>query len=419
MGRTSPSQVAALDLIDKLFFNQILVCCFFTEELCWLNDLDTEIELELTHRNIDGAQRQLVKHCVLCLMEAELSESLSLLKEAYPDKVPDLPADLTLEQHEKIARYRLDFFEAVVLASMSKLHQCDMGLPIEITNILLEKYSEAPATVRYRLVERMFAFNFISAPIDCFTWLAKMGVLKSTKHSGAWLISRYPPGFLQRLALLCEFDMLRDYIRRASSMGGTAGNASVEQICKIRKLSQQTMRLLVNRMAKDMEVNSMPNLKNSFPAVSLDELENPASVERFFASLNSYAIRFRAFPGTLASWVGMLCGGGVEVLHCLQDKKNPIYAAEFNEGTLTQYISDGMKSRGFDITPRAIYERHRDFKETTFKAVSIYYQMKLVENVAIPPDVKDITYEAISWHFELLKPAPRRRPRSPIEKLEQ
>lgn len=107
MARLTPSHVAGLDLIDKLFFNQILVFCRFSEELRWLSELDTDLESELTERGLAGLHRQLVKHCVTCLLEADLSESMLLLKEAYPDTLPDLPPykDLgtyrNLEEHQR------------------------------------------------------------------------------------------------------------------------------------------------------------------------------------------------------------------------------------------------------------------------------------------------------------------------------
>ena len=414
MGRISAAQVAGLDLVDKLFFNQILVYRLFEEEeLCWLKDLHDDIEGELTERDIVGVQRQIVKHCVLCLLEAQLSESILLIKESFPDKVPPQPADFAPERFEETERYKLEFFQAVVLVGLSKLHDCDMDLCIDITNKLHTEYAEAPATVRYRLVERMFAFNFIGAPIDCFTWLSQMGVLNSAKHRGLDLKSRYTPEFLQRLALLCEFDMVRDYVRRATELGRSKSSITVAQaqLDEFKELSDQTRDMLVQKMSKAMKVDSMPKLKNSYPVLGLHELEHQASVERFFTSLNSYAIRFRTFQGSLASWTGMLCGGAVEVLHHRQDRKPAIYAGEFNEGSLTDKIHKGMSARGFEITPRAIYDRHRDFKETILRTVGIYYHMQQAQNVAIPPDLCDLTYDAITPHIELLKPTPRRQPR--------
>lgn len=60
MARLTPSHVAGLDLIDKLFFNQILVSCRFSEELHWLSELDRDLESEMTGRGLTGLHRQLV-----------------------------------------------------------------------------------------------------------------------------------------------------------------------------------------------------------------------------------------------------------------------------------------------------------------------------------------------------------------------
>lgn len=410
MGRISASHAAGLDLIDKLFFNQILVLCLFTEELVWLKDLDADLDRELTHKGITGVQRQVVKHGVLCMMEAELSESLFLLSEVFPNKLPALPDNMTMQQSEELERFDQNFFQATVLAMLSKVHQCDEQVVIKIANALLGKHEKAPATVRYRLVERMFAFEFMFAPIDCFTWLAKMGVLDSNKHPGVALEARYSPEFLQRLALLCELDMQRDYTRRA---GRTDGRVSSGLAGRIKYLSEETIKLLHAKESKDMLVNSLPNLKNSLPIVSLAELENPASIQRFFSQLSKYAMRFRVFKGSLASWIGMLCGGYVEVLH-RHDQKRLIFAEDFNKGSLTQNISDGMSARGFGITTRTIYERHRDFKETVLEIVTTYYHMQFSMSVAIPPCMDDLTYHGLIPQFDQLKPKPRRHPRSQV-----
>ena len=413
MGRISASHTAGLDLLDQLFFNQILVHCLFTQERRWLNNLAEDLDRELTDKGMAGVQRQVVKHGVLCLMEAELSDSLFLLKETYPENVPPLPEDITMEQLEESERYKLNFFEGYVLAILSKAHACDKDVTIDITYNLLEKYAQAPATVRYRLMERMFAFEFIAAPIDCFAWLSRMGVLKSVKHPGAALASCHSPEFLPRLALLCEFNVLRDHIRRQVELGTQAADVSVENIRKIVEISDKTIRLLSENKKKETDVNNMASTRNSVAIIDLAEIENPAKVNLFFARLHAYTVRFRVFQGSLASWVGMLCGGTVEILQQSQDKKTPIFTGEFNEGTSTQEVYEQMSKRGFEITPRAIYDRHRDFKETALRAVTIYYKMKLFENGALPPDVKDLTYEAVSWQFEYLTPTARRNASSP------
>jgi len=41
----------------------------------------------------------------------------------------------------------------------------------------------------------------------------------------------------------------------------------------------------------------------------------------------------------------------------------------------------------------------------------MYYNLKLAENMAMPPDVKDTAYDAVTWHLDDLKPSPRRASR--------
>lgn len=411
MGRISPAHVAGLDLVDKLFFNQILVSCVFTEELVWMKELDRDVERALTSAGVAASRRQVVKHVVLCLLEAGLADSLLSLGEAHPGRLPPLPAGMTAERFEDVESYQLDFFRAYVLAMADQRHGCGMDLPDEIAGSLLSKYAAAPATFRYRLAERMFAFNFLVAPIDAFTWLSRMGVLNSEKHRGDRLKARYSSEFLQRLALLCEFDLLREHIARTTARSGQGAVVSLDEIRAIRQISSDTRTLLLAKMKKELELAQDADLRSKSPFIALAELEQPDRVQRFFADVNVFGIRFRTFRGSLASWVGMLCGGFVEVMRQNENSVKPIYVAESNDDTHTKFLVDGMLARGFRITPRVISDRHRDFRETVLKAITAYYNLKLVENVALPPDVKDTAYEAITWHLDSLKPPPRRASR--------
>ncbi len=111
----------------------------------------------------------------------------------------------------------------------------------------------------------------------------------------------------------------------------------------------------------------------------------------------------------------MISAGAVEVLLRLNDEKQAIFSPDFNEGTLTNRIRNTMKSRGFTISERVIYEQHRNFKETVFQHIQLYYRMQLAVNVAIPSDLSDIVYDGISPHFELRQPSPRRASEKPLE----
>lgn len=411
MGRIPASQVAGLDLVDKLFFNQILVARVFDQEVLWLKNLDTDIERALTRQELTGSARQAIKHCVLCLMEGHLSGSVLGLREAYPGRLPPMPAGVSDEQFVDNERFKTQYFLAFVVAMLDKYHGCDITPAWAIVDGLLPDYADSPATFRYRLAERMFSLNFIMAPIDCLTWLARMGVLNSAKHPGVALERSYSDDFLHRLALLCDLDVIRDHVRRAT---GSKDEIRIEDIHKVRTPSAQTMKLLLEKHGKAMEARNMPHLKNSFPVIRFAELEQAASVQRYFSGLGQYATRIRTFQGTLASWTGMLCGGYIDILHWSGDGRAPIYTGEFNDGSLTDRLSRTMSRRGFALTPRSIYERHRDFKDTVLKAVTQYHQSKLMENVALPPDAIDIAYEALAPHFELLAPGPRRAAQRPV-----
>lgn len=104
----------------------------------------------------------------------------------------------------------------------------------------------------------MFAWNFIAAPVDCFTWLSKMGVLRSAKHPGTALTARYGPEFLQRLALLCELDELRSFIRRSTAAKGSNGAVMFDEISRGSDLTPEAITSLMNKAMKELQVTTMP-----------------------------------------------------------------------------------------------------------------------------------------------------------------
>lgn len=385
----------------------MLVLCIFQEELKWLNELDKDLKRELTKRGVEGVKVQIVRHGVLCLLESELSDSLLQLNEAFPDQLPSLPDNITMHQYEQVQSYNLEYFQAMVLTLMHVFHQCENQVVIEIANALLGKYKRAPVTVRYRLVDRMFSYEFINAPIDCFTWLAKMGVLESSKYPSSRLKTKYDHEFLERLALLCEFDIQRAHILR-HKFNDFKGSLNV--IDSIKNLPKNARKSIVSQVLKLIEIDILSNNKNTFSGVNLSELENPVAIQRFFINLNTYRTNFRVFQGSLAGFIGMLCGGMVEVM-IYSDQKKSIYSAECNEGSLTEYISNIMGNRGFRINARTIYERHRDFKDTILKIITVYHELMRFGNVSIPPWSDDFAYHGIILQAIQIKPKPRRNTR--------
>lgn len=404
MGRITPSHVAGLDLIDKLLFNQTLVLCMFQEELNWLKELDQDLKRELAKKRVAGVKMQMVKHGVLCVMESEMSDSLLKLRDVFPDQLPVLPTNITMEQYTQLQSYNQEYFQGMVLSLLGASHQCENQVVVEIANALLNKYKKAPVNVRYRLVDRMFSYEFINAPIDCFTWLAKMEVLESNKYPGNRLNKKYGHEFLERLVLLCEFEIQRTYIQRNIF---DDQKEAINLIDGIKSLPKNTRKAILSQVLKLVEIDIMGNNKNIFPFANFAELENPVSIQMFFTKLNAYGERFRVFQGSLAGFIGMLCGSMVNIM-IHSDQKKAIYSADRNEGSLTEYLSSGMGYRGFRINARTIYERHRDFKETILEIVSVYYRLVNFGNVSIPPWIDDFAYQGLILQSSQIKPKPRR-----------
>lgn len=166
-----------------------------------------------------------------------------------------------------------------------------------------------------------------------------MGILKSTKHPGAALTARYSPEFLPRLVLLCELDELRSYMKRSAGAKGSNWAVMFDETSRNGDLTPEAIKSLISKAVKELQVTSMPHMRNSFPYMHMGRLEHPATVRQFFDNLNNYSVRVRVFQGVLSSWTGMLCAGIIEVLDVLYEEKTAIYVADFNDGTLTDRVS--------------------------------------------------------------------------------
>jgi hypothetical protein len=77
MGRITPQQIATLDILDWLYFNQILVFSVYSQnDQRWLKRIVDLVGDSVTKVGATGLKAEYLKHYVLCLLEIFLADDM-------------------------------------------------------------------------------------------------------------------------------------------------------------------------------------------------------------------------------------------------------------------------------------------------------------------------------------------------------
>jgi hypothetical protein len=401
MGRITAQQTAALDVLDWLYFNHVLVLCVAgDDDLTWFKQFIDQVDERVRQAGLAGSQAECMKHYVLCFMEILLADPIEKLVEnnfiAPIPMPPGLDADKFREHNEFKQRY----FLAMVLAVGETAHHESLGAALDIATELLDDFRDAPATVRHRLAERCLAFQFLHAPFDFFTWVAELEVIHCNKFQ-AKRTSFVPDNVIVRIVLLCEFESIRRSVTSEQSdiasvralLEGLASSLSV----KARKL------LLRDKHHYETQFYTQPSSRRMH-IFDLDKLRDPDYVRQFLEGFNNVFHRNRLWQGSQASWLGML-GAALVALHKAHvSPELPIYmyvspyedkGKDRKEQDCTaDRIALFLRQRGFTIHARTLYDRHCHFTGDLSARVLCYYNALRLAGAAPPADSPDMFYNS-------------------------
>jgi hypothetical protein len=392
MGRIPSWQSAAVDVLDRLLFNQILVFRVYSDsEREWLARIVNGVTSAVGETDTTGLHAQCLTHCVLCLMEVQLSEDLDKLR--LPGIVfPERPEGVSEEQSRRIQEYNRSYFQASVIAMSKMVHGDAMAPAFEIAKDLTPALRHAPASVRYRLVERCLVYAFPQAPLDGLSWLVKSDVIRSDKQMAAKLTELPTPAVFARIGLLCEFDMIRNYIGRVA---GAPNVAAVALNNSAIKLSEATNKVLLRMQYGIEELTRLESLSNSVPTFDTGKLHDPDYLRDFYERVSRFCPHMRIAKGTLGKWVGALGAVMVEIDRFRHRTDKRIYVEADNRNTITSNVACALKHRGFTVGGRTLYTRHSEFSEKLFNQVRTYHQILGSAGAAIPAHFGDFFYYSI------------------------
>ncbi|WP_233886334.1 hypothetical protein [Paraburkholderia flagellata] len=387
MARTVPHQDAALTILDWLYFNQALVFSVYEDaEHSWLYGLVEAVRAAVARTGAAGFDAECLKHTVLCLLEINLHDPMEKLPTREP--VP-LPPGITPKTRAEADAYTRDYFSAMVLAFGRAARQAPVDSAIDIANELLGEFREAPVTVRYRLVERCLALEYMFAPLEFLSWLLELGMIRSDKYRQADTRVHSDRNAIARVGLLCEFETIRN-----SMIALRQRQKDVEGLLQRRdQLSPLAVQQLLDNMRHYQGLAY--DEKHSLIAFDPSRIDDPAYAKQLLLTYGRTCFRTRLVKGTQARWLGTLGGSMVSLSKSFVLPDKPIYVDNDNSGSNTDRIEKAIAKRGCTILARTLNERHREFVGEIRPRLEAYRAAQLQANATPPADWQDLFYNAV------------------------
>lgn len=393
MTRTTASKAAGIDLLDRLYCNQILVHLIFgLEERDWLQRLAMQVRAAVREKGATGLRAERLLHLTLCLLEIFLADEFEDLAKRVPFDPPPLPPDLTPAIVAKIRAHNRNYFAAALLAADNRMGAPeDEYVALEVASGLKDEFRSAPASVRHRLVERVLAIEFPNAPIDVFTWLAKMGVVPSKKFRDGIAAPPLHEAVVVRAASICEFEMFRQLIAGQMHFGdrcdGGFSKALRTQL-KGHISDEARERLLTVMQAEERRINS-PTLQNSFAWLIESRWKDKDYVALFLSNCHSMAPYIRAALHKQSTALSDIAAAMIAIRKTTQDPDKALYAEE-REDTIAHDVSTELSNRGFNVHARTIYRHFRESLQIHATHRNSYFKLLNRLDVALPAEYGDI-----------------------------
>jgi len=434
MPRISPKRRAAFDILDGLFFNQTWLLRVLEDyealtedtlrasELTALVGIMQRVNEEVANTGATGIAAQALKHTVYCMLEVCFSDDL-VEKASHADwcglaneqGMPLSTLDKTVDatQAASIHQYTQQFHMSFIAVVGEKFHGVCTDTAFTITDRVAGEFSDAPAAVRYRLAERIFAFEFLNAPLKFLSWMYRIGVLTSDKFVAKRATADITEDFKARVGLLCELILLRDFMPRLmvhrSRPDSEKGRAlrSLQESMK-ENMSGAAFLQLENESHFYMRLAHDEASKSTATIFDLACLGDEEYLHGFLGRFAKKHWRSRFWTGSQRSWTGVVGAGMICAYHYLVDPKRKItrngndycksVKTDVREKTVAELICQKINEHGLECRAGSLYEtylkRYRSQSGGLFKRATLYHTAQQKMNCVQP-----------AWKYDLLYPA--------------
>lgn len=414
MARITKAQKAGLDFLDQIFFNELVVHRGMnSEEQRQLETVITRVT-QMAESKYSGREAEIIKHLAYYFLEVTLINTRDEWKQAIPVEVP--PLDLPKETIEAVDRYTNTVQMASMLAFTEMSTGFEASYALEIFETLKDEFVGYSALVRRDLVKRCFVCEFRDAPVASYCWLIVAGVLPVTKNGPDRINRSFNAEFITRLTLMADYEMITHHLKVTLSK-----NSSASVFLGQPKFDLQEA--TIDRLLDVQKVFNESSTKSSLrgvPLINFCNLTNIAQVQNFFEQWGSRKARLRMHSGTLASWLGILGAGMVEMQLSrkyydaaqekyksgaefveVSDLKVPaIFNACNNKYTITEFVKERLSEYGLQINSDTLYRNHSMMSKTVLRLLSMYCKMTRDAGVVMAAIDDDTFYMSLFIHAD-------------------
>lgn len=406
MARIKKAQKAGLDFLDHMFFNELVVHRGMNaEEQQQLETLIARVT-QITESKYSDHEAEIIKHLVYCFLEITLINTFCEWEKPKYIEIQHL--DFSEEKIEAINQHICNFQMAFMLALTEMSTEFEASYALEVFEVVKDEFVDFSAIVRRDLGWRCFVYEFKDASLNSYCWLTVSGILPVTKNNPDRISSNFNAEFMARLTLMANYEMITNHLKVTFS---NINSASVVLNHWKSDLKEVTIDRLLDVQKVFNQLSTKSSLR-SIPLINLCDLNNKIRVQHFFEQWGKRKARLRMHPGTLASWLGFLGAGLVEIQLVrephpdtqeeikngaesveIYDFKIPaIFNAYNNRDTITEVVKQKLLGHGLQINSDTLYRKHAKMKKTTLRLLDIYCKMTRDSGVVMPAIFDDIFY---------------------------
>ena len=396
MTRTTAAKAGALDLLDRLYRNQLLVHFAMDHvELGWLREITSSVDAAVKDLGVSELRSARLTHRALAILEIYLADDFEAFEQHMKqlEVKPAWDADPTLIG--RVCRHRQNYFAGFVVAVgnlSSDPGDGDAALAIALD--LVDTCRAAPPAVRHRLVERSFAYAFPQAPIQLFAWLAGHGLIPSAKFGTSRRALDPDVALTARAGSLCELEMLRacaqeqmrqeegvpdrgfaDHVRRA--VPRHMSDAAHASLCKVAQAIES--RRLV------------PHEQRKFAFMLDGRWKESDYLRIFFAHSHLMAPYARALVEKQSTALTDMGAAEIALRKASTDRSKALYGfRKDDQASLAEDVSIALQRLGFDVNARTLY-RHlveRVSRQMTAVANGLAFQRHV--GIVYPAEYDDV-----------------------------
>lgn len=362
MARTSPDKAAAIDLLDRLYFNQLQVHIVMRNREPYafmaLRRLTLKVQASVQQKGLQGARAANVKHWVYCILEIFLSDHIDMFKAHYEA----LPASekndgLDLETITRFLEHSRNFFAAMGIAVCHKTGtQGDGHIASDIAFSILDELRTEPACIRYRLSERALAMEFADAPLELYSWLSKLEIVPSAKFSGRREVFTHQEVVL-RAASIASFESMRTYVASQVNAEDDLGVTS-HLLGTLGKYVRRDLKEHVLDAAQAVQRRRMsPSKSHTFQAIPSD-LNDPELVKIFFARCKALAPYMRACLSKQSTALTDIAAAMVAIRKRTASPLKALYVEEGHSDSIAHDVVSIMLEGGFKLNARTVHRHY-------------------------------------------------------------